>query len=226
MSDLHPNALKRRSPLWWRFAGLIIRPRLARALARIALDGYLHDTGWLSSVRSGEIADRSGRPIPWATYPFISFLEPRIKKEWGVFEYGSGASTRYLAERVSRVVAIEHDPAFAEKLAAMLPANAEVVFRPENTDGYVRAIADSERTWHIVVIDGRQRENCARAALERLASDGVIVFDDTERTQYTAALEHIVASGFRRLDFWGISAGCELHRCTSVFYRPGNVLGI
>jgi hypothetical protein len=27
-------------------------------------------------------------------------------------------------------------------------------FRPENSDGYVRAIADSERTWHIAVIDG------------------------------------------------------------------------
>ena len=205
---------------------MIIRPRLAKALARIALDGYLHDTGWLSSVRSGEIADRSGRPIPWATYPFVSFLEPRIKKEWCVFEYGAGASTRYFAERVSRVIAVEHDSAFAGKLSANLPANAEVVFRSENTDGYVQAIGDSGPTWHIVVIDGRRREECARAALGRLANDGVIVFDDTERAQYAPALQHIEAAGFRRLDFWGISAGCELHRCTTVFYRPDNVLGV
>lgn len=36
----------------------------------------------------------------------------------------------------------------------------------------------------------------------------------------------ITTAGCRRLDFWGISAGSDLHRCTSVFYRDGNVLGL
>ena len=59
-----------------------------------------------------------------------------------------------------------------------------------------------------------------------MARDGVIVIDDTERADYAEALAPFSMAGYRRLDFWGVSAGFELHRCTSVFFREGNVLGL
>ena len=78
----------------------------------------------------------------------------------------------------------------------------------------------------VICIDGRDRARCAEFAMRHAPKDGVIVFDDTERTQYAEALARINSAGFRRIDFWGVSVGSELHRCTTVFYRDGNVLGI
>ena len=217
---------RRKMALRWRFAGLLLRPRLAKALARIALDGYLAKTGWLRSVQTGEVVDARGEPVPWATYPFVAFIEPRLRKEWRIFEYGAGASTRFYAARVREVHAVEHDAEFARRLTAVLPANAHVVVRERGSLEYFAAIMTMVVAPEIVSIDGRDRVRCAEFALRHVARDGVIVFDDTERVDYAVALVRFSKAGYRQLDFWGISAGSELYRCTSVFYRDGNVLGL
>jgi hypothetical protein len=217
---------QRRLARRWRFAGLLLRPRLARALARIALDGYLADTGWLRSVRTGEVVDAQGQPVPWATYPFVAFIESRLRKDWRIFEYGAGASTRFYAARVREVLAVEHDAEFARRLTPVLPANARVALRERGSEEYFSAIKAMEPAPEIVSIDGRDRVRCGGFALQYVAHDGVIIFDDTDRVSYSEGLKQFSVAGYRRLDFWGISAGSELHRCTSVFYRDGNVLAI
>ncbi|HVS52983.1 MAG TPA: hypothetical protein VHD62_11570 [Opitutaceae bacterium] len=221
-----PDPLRKLPPLWWRFALLLLRPRLAKAVARVTLDGYLARTGWLRSVRTGEVVDAHGEPIPWATLPFVEFIAPRLRAEWRVFEYGAGASTRFYARHVREVWAVEHDDAFARRLAPLLPPNARLEVRAAGSEEYRAAIRLLGRPPEIVSIDGRDRPRCAEMAVRHVAEAGVIVFDDTERAEYREALAHIAGAGFRRLDFWGVSAGSELHRCTSVFYRPGNVLEI
>jgi hypothetical protein len=198
---------------------------VARALARLA-DGYLTETGWLRSAAAGEVVNARGEPVPWATCPFIEFIAPRLRPEWGVFEYGAGASTRFYAARVADVRAVEHDAAFAARLRPLLPANARVAVRPEGSDEYLAEIAAMAAPPEIVCIDGRDRVRCAAFAIRHAAPAGVIVFDDTERPQYAPALAVLAAAGFRRIEFWGMSPGSELHRATTIFYRPENVLGI
>jgi hypothetical protein len=216
----------RRAPLWWRFAGVLARPRLAKALARIALDGYLAETGWWRSACEKNVVNARGEPVPWATLPFIAFVEPRLQRSWRVFEYGAGASTQFYAARVAEVHAVEHDADFARRLAPLLPANAQIKVCAQGTTEYLAAIAAMPVPPDLVSIDGRDRERCCEFALRHVASEGVIVFDDTERASYADALACLSAAGFRRLDFWGASPGSELHRCTSVFYRAANVLGL
>ena len=41
-----------RMPLWWRFLVVLTRPKLAKAIARVTLDGYLAETGWLRTVEA------------------------------------------------------------------------------------------------------------------------------------------------------------------------------
>jgi len=43
------------------------------------------------------------------TYPAIRFLERRLSNSLEVFEFGSGNSTLWWAERVSRIDSCEHD---------------------------------------------------------------------------------------------------------------------
>lgn len=226
MSAPPAEPFRRRSPLWWRFALLLLRPRLAKQLARLTLDGYLNETGWLRSASTRSVVDAHGQPIPWATLPFVDFVAPRLQRTWRVFEYGAGASTHFYAVRVAQVYSAEHDVEFARRLAPHLPANVRVEVHPRGSESYFAAIASLPAPPELVSIDGRDRNRCAEFALRHVAGTGVIVFDDTERAEYATALGQFGIRGFRRLDFWGVSAGSELYRCTSVFYRPDNVLGL
>jgi hypothetical protein len=86
---------------------------------------YLTQSGWLDSAEN-KLSQRACKPVPWITYAAIHFLEQEISSEQSIFEYGGGHSTLYWAERVRRVVAVDHDPAFAAYLRQQLPPNAEL----------------------------------------------------------------------------------------------------
>ena len=53
---------------------------------------------------------------------------------------------------------------------------------------YVAAIDDVEGPFDLIVVDGRAREACLRAALPHLADDGIVVFDNTRRKRYRQAM--------------------------------------
>ena len=227
MSDAIENP-RRLSPARkaWLFLRLLARPTLARKLGTLVTEGYLARTGWVRSVLSGEIVDEDGKPLPWMPRPFVDFLAPRLNPRLRVFEYGAGASTLFFGERVGQVVSVEHDAAFAAALAPRLPANVRVLVRARDSAGYVQAIAEMEKAPHLVVVDGFQRIECAAAARPLLAPDGVLVLDDSERAEYGPVDAGMRQAGFRSLEFWGL-APCRIeHRCTTLFYRTDNVLGI
>jgi tRNA/tmRNA/rRNA uracil-C5-methylase (TrmA/RlmC/RlmD family) len=67
------------------------------------------ETGWFQTFKSGEPVDAEMKAIPWFTYSAIDFLEERLNDNLNILEFGSGNSTLYLAERVKKVTAIEHN---------------------------------------------------------------------------------------------------------------------
>jgi hypothetical protein len=210
----------------WRFFRLLLRPAVARKLGTLATEGYLAETGWTRSVASGTVVDRQGAPLPWATLPFVDFIAPRLRSSWNVFEYGAGASTRFFASRVREVVAVEHDEGFAARLRPQLPANARLLVRARGSATYVAAVAECDPPLELVSVDGEDRVRCIDAALPRLAPGGVLVLDDAERPEYGPAVVALAKAGFRAVEFWGVAPGGVMRKCTSVFYRPDNVLGL
>jgi hypothetical protein len=224
MSEL--PAKHRRSPLWWRFARLLSSPHAARNLAYLSLDGYLATTGWLRSLQEGRPVGAEGEPMPWTTLPFNAFFIPRLQKTWTVFEYGCGASTIFYAGRVGAITAVEHDAAFADEVKKKLPANGTLLVRQMGTPEYIESIRTLQVPPQVAIVDGRDRVKCVDAARGWLASDGVLVLDDSERADYAPAVAGLRRDGFKQLDFWGISAGSGFNRSTSVFYRADNVLGL
>jgi len=178
------------------------------------------------SVISHELVDADGEAVSWMTQPFVDFLRPRIGSHWRVFEYGAGASTLFFARRTAAVLAVEHDAAFAAELSARLPAQARVIVRPESSAPYVGAVAEMRPAPHLVCVDGRDRVGCVAAALPCLDPAGVLVLDDAERPEYAAALVCLRQAGFRSVEFWGLAPGWVRQKCTAVFYRDGNILGL
>jgi hypothetical protein len=188
---------------------------------------YLLETGWIESRRLRRPVDRELRPIPWITYPAIDFLAERVTKDMSVFEFGSGNSTLWWADRVAHVCCVEHDPGWADEIRSSLPANVDLYHVELDSDGeYCRVARETGRRFHVVVVDGRDRANCAIQSIDSLRSDGVIVWDNTERRRYRVGLNALRKRGFRRLRFRGPTPIDTWASETSVLYRPGNCLGL
>lgn len=188
---------------------------------------YLHTTGWIESIKRGYPCSPTGEPLPWMNYPVIAFLENRLNTTQRMFEYGSGYSTLFYADRVQAVSSVEHDEGWQEHLSKKLPGNARVLFREQDVDGdYCRSIGEDGDKYDVVVIDGRDRVNCLKQCLPHLSEQGVVLLDDSQRSKYAEALTHARAQGFRQISFEGLKPGKNSLDRTTVFYRDGSCFRI
>jgi len=169
--------------------------------------------------------DAKGNPIPWYTYTFIFFLEPRLKSTFKVFEYGSGNSTRWYGARVQSITAVEHESDWIKIISPKLPANARMI-ESALDETYVQAVKNDQTQYQIIVVDGRKRVRCVSFAADFLTPDGVLILDNSEREWYQPAKDLMEARGFKRLDFRGMGPIVSYEFCSSVFYKEGNCLGI
>lgn len=190
-------------------------------------DSYLQSRGWFQSFVSSMPVNQQGRAIPWLTYPAIEFLEKRVKKQMSVFEYGSGNSTIWWSGLVSTITSCEHDKSWYDKMNSNLPANVRYLhFVLIRGGDYSKVIGQYDKEFDIVVIDGRDRVNCAMNSLNALKKNGVILFDDSDRDLYQEGYDYLNSNGFKRLDFWGIGPITAYAKCTSIFYKQDNCLDL
>ncbi|WP_254563464.1 class I SAM-dependent methyltransferase [Oscillatoria sp. HE19RPO] len=189
--------------------------------------GALNELGWFRSYREEKPVDKDGNPTPWMTYPAIAFLEKRIKPEMTVFEYGSGNSTLWWAERVKFVISCEHNRQWYEQVKKDIPENVELHYVELKKGGeYCEKIIKYSGKLDLVVIDGRDRVNCARNSLKALKNEGVIIWDNSDRDQYNEGYSLLLRNGYKRLDFTGMGPINVQSWCTSLFYRKLNCLGL
>lgn len=186
----------------------------------------LHRWGWFLSRQKGASVDADGNAIPWYTYSFLDAFSGRIPSDLRVFEYGSGNSTRWWAERVKEVIAVEHDEGWYNSVVSNLPENATLLFRNLEDDAYPNAISESGKPFDLVIVDGRERVASVGGAVENLTKRGVIILDNSDRDKYHPAIELLKNKGFRQLKFTGFIPIDFVPSETSVFYRDHNCLGI
>jgi hypothetical protein len=170
---------------------------------------YAH---WLYSLtRVYDSLELARLEVPWWTYGAIDVVDAWLAarpRPVRVFEYGSGASTIWLAQRTDEVHSVEHHRGFAEQLRPSLdafdgvtldivePRRSEHPAVPSHKEGcegldfadYVAAIDKVGGSFDLIVIDGRAREACLATAESRLAADGLIVFDNSKRRRYRGAI--------------------------------------
>jgi hypothetical protein len=205
-------------------AGYALRWLPGGARARLAVHSGLVREGWFRSYRAGRPVDRAGRPLPMYTYSAVHFLGPRLCPDQRVFEFGSGYSTLWYAERVREVVAVEHDAAWAEEVSVAAGSNVTVLHRSAPAD-YLSEIERHGR-FQLVAIDGLERSRAAVVALDALRHDGVVILDNADNPAFREASNLLRGHGFRELPFDGMAPVFASEWRTSVFYRPGNCLGI
>ena len=184
---------------------------------------YLTSSGWLNSLEAKLPVDADARPLPWHTYPMIDFLTSRVLPHMEVFEFGSGNSTLWWAARVASVMSVEHHPNWAKQIAQRVPENVSLHHVPLDEDGdYCRTTSRARHKFDVIVIDGRDRVNCARNCLHALREGGVLIWDDSQRSRYRPGFRYLRRRGFKQLTFSGLGPMAPSPWDTSVFYRAEN----
>jgi len=203
---------------------------LLRHLQKLATRerAYLVETGYIKSIKNFKPINKDGDPIPWMNYSFIDFLEPRLKQTMNVFEYGSGYSTLYLADKVGAVTSVEFDKSWFDKMNKILDSadNCTVMYRPGQKE-YIEAIKEfGDERFDMIIVDGRDRTECVKHIIPFLSDNGVVLLDDSWQRKFDEVFEYFKANGFRELSFSGLKPGGMIVERTTVFYRNHNVLDI
>ncbi|HET6513953.1 MAG TPA: hypothetical protein VFG09_02250 [Thermodesulfovibrionales bacterium] len=189
--------------------------------------GLLKEYGWFKSFKEEISVDANGNPLPWITYPSIEFLSKRINSNMSVFEYGSGGSTVWWASRVKDIVSVEHNKEWYRKTLTSVPVNVKLHYiELDYGRAYSEKISEYKNTFDIVVIDGRDRVNCAKNSIAALKPEGVIIWDNSDREEYSEGYQFLLENGFRKIEFIGLAPICPFKAETAIFYRTNNCLGI
>ena len=132
-----------------------------------------------------------------------------------------------IAKRVAYVKCVEHNQSWFNLNSHLYPANVNAVIRPFNNDEiYANEINADDTKYHIVIIDGVDRNNCAKLSPNKLFENGVIIYDNTQVPDYKPSIEFLLQSGFKKIDFEGVLPIVSHNNTTTIFYRNNNCLGI
>lgn len=168
-----------------------------------------------------------GRPtlqqrVPWLPFALVDYLGPLLNSDDRVFEFGGGGSTLWFAERVGSVVTVEHDAEWLTVLASKTVDTPNVTLLARHSDNayadYIAAIDEfPDSSFAVVVVDGRERVECFRRAIPKIAAGGRLIVDDIERPRYAPVFE---LTDWPRRVFTGFAHGKPTLAHTVVFTRP------
>ena len=165
--------------------------------------------------------DRDGNPIPWYTYPAIEYLSQFDYHDKKFFEYGCGYSSLFWAKRAKQVVSIEDNPRWFEKWQKEFSKpNLQIRWRDEG-EIYENAIFEDDTKYDVIVIDGKRRAQCAKAAIQALNDGGIIILDDSDRIntskEYMEAVANLKSKNLLQVDFYGFCPMNNYTKTTSIF---------
>lgn len=158
--------------------------------------------------------------------PYAIDMFEKLLPENGIgWEWGSGTSTIWLAQRSKTLHSIEHDYYWWQKVRNSLINNALTNVHNDliASDGicrqngycfykghldtpacfrsYVNAI-DAYKDFDYIFVDGRARVGCLYLAMSKLKPGGLLILDNSEREKYGIALDALdvwpkqIAEGF------------------------------
>lgn len=209
-------------------------PKKAAALAR----DFWHSPRRLGDyLRTLPLWDRAplDLELPWFSFAAIDFLSQQLRPGHEVFEYGSGGSTLFLAQRTRHVTSVESSPVWYEAVSRRLAERAigNVSLELHRNGGLQgAAIRDTSfagrikaQQWDVVIVDSwcdfnasgteQNRRALFDLALAHAKPGGVVVLDDSWLYRELLAPR----AGWEILDF--VSSGPARYGITStaVFRR-------
>jgi hypothetical protein len=147
------------------------------------------------------VSDLPSLTKPWLCLEFVKTVESWPTSNWSAFEWGSGASTVWLANRFKTVRSIEHIQGYQDRVTHTLKKlklkNASVIFCDVNSPQYVDSINQfSDESLDFVLVDGRRRVECTLAAISKIKPGGILALDNGARPKYSVAVDRLNSLGW------------------------------
>ena len=123
---------------------------------------------------------------PWLTAESIKLIEAFLSKEKSGFEWGSGRSTVWFAQRLEKLVSVEHNEEWHKRVLTIIDnnklENVDYRYASINNDclDYVRQIEIKEEKFDFVLVDGECRSQCLAAAAKKMKPGGYLVLDNAD----------------------------------------------
>jgi hypothetical protein len=122
---------------------------------------------------------------PWLTEAAVYFLNSWLKPTDIGFEWGSGRSTVWFAERTQHLVSIEHHKGWYENVSKMLAdkgiSQGIDYFHIDLNESYENKINEYEQRFDYVLVDGRRRLKCFKQAISQVKPGGILILDNSDR---------------------------------------------
>ena len=125
----------------------------------------------------------SDRPyLPWVPFAVIRRMRTILSPSARVLEFGSGRSTRWFAAHASDVISIEDDPGWYSKMIAVFDAAGirNVDYRLRGGAAYYD-LKDVTGYFELIVVDGKFRHECVRAASGLVRQGGFLYLDNSDK---------------------------------------------
>jgi hypothetical protein len=121
--------------------------------------------------------------LPWLGYRAIRHLEGLLEPDWKVLEFGSGMSTLWFAKRCHTVVSIEDNEQWYLKVSEILEEHGatNVEYKLKNAKEYHKLDEYMDGYFDFILIDGAERDKCAKSALPKIREGGYIYLDNTDK---------------------------------------------
>ena len=130
------------------------------------------------------------RTIPWLTEGAIEFLKGFVKPETKVLEFGCGGSTIWMSQIVHNLITVEHDEDWYNKIKDYIikhEGKADIRRMDLPYHGVLDEFPDEH--FDLIIVDGRRRVECAKAAMPKVKKEGFLMLDNAERKEYDEAFK-------------------------------------
>lgn len=119
---------------------------------------------------------------PWFVRTMVEILDNWLKPGDRGFEWGSGRSTIWFAERVGSLVSVEHNPEWYRRVSTKLERkglrNVEYHLCEDERDYCGMANKFPSESFDFCLVDGVARDECALAAISLVKRGGIVIVDN------------------------------------------------
>jgi len=125
---------------------------------------------------------KNNKEMPWLAKDANNFLISNLSSDMIVLEFGSGRSTSFFSDRVKKVYSREHDNKWFHLVNDKLKDKKNVLISYYDDLGKYADVCDIEdNSLDVVLVDGRNRNNCLLNSIAKLKQGGLLILDNAER---------------------------------------------
>ncbi len=123
---------------------------------------------------------------PWLTAESIKLIESFLSKEKIGLEWGSGRSTVWFAQRMAKLISVEHNEEWHKRVLTIIDnkkienVDYRYVSIENDCSAYSQQIEKEGEKFDFILVDGECRSECLTAAAKQIKPGGYLVLDNAD----------------------------------------------